>query len=251
VRTLSATVNARQASVSPAASTGAPIVLVHGAWVGEWCWEPVVELLEASGRAVHVVSLTGLGSRRDEAGPHVTLSDHVADVVAVFDTHDIVDATLVGHSYGGRVITKAWPLLTSRVQRMVYLDAHAPLGPDDDAATPPTFVDDGSGMIPFAEFNPSPEVLVAAGSAQAFYSRLSPQSARTLTEPFRVELPATLDKTYVYARCESSQQFHRYAEAARGDASWRYVEVPATHWLMFTHADDVAAVILDPQLGGS
>ena len=39
----------------------------------------------------------------------MTLGDHVADVVAVFHEHDLVDATLVGHSYGGRVITKAWP----------------------------------------------------------------------------------------------------------------------------------------------
>jgi pimeloyl-ACP methyl ester carboxylesterase len=239
-------VNARQAPVSPAATTGAPVVLVHGAWVGEWCWEPVAELLEAAGRSVHVVALTGLGSRRDESGPHVTLGDHVADVVAVFDDHDLVDVTLVGHSYGGRVITKAWPQLAAQVRRMVYLDAHAPLGPDDEA-TAATFADDGSGMIPFAEFTPSSGALVAVGSAEDFYSRLAPQSARTLAEPFRVELPAALDKTYVYASCEPSLHFRRYAEAARADSSWRYVEMPATHWLMFTHPAEVAAIVLDPE----
>ena len=42
-----------------------------------------------------------------------------------------IDATLVGHSYGGRVITKAWPQVATSVRRMIYLDAHAPLGPDD------------------------------------------------------------------------------------------------------------------------
>jgi pimeloyl-ACP methyl ester carboxylesterase len=249
VRTLSATVNARQAPVSPAADTGAPIVLVHGAWVGEWCWEPVVELLEAVGRPVHVVALTGLGSRREEAGPHVTLGDHVGDVVDVFDEHDLVDATLVGHSYGGRVITKAWPQLETRVRQMIYLDAHAPVGSDDEAVAPRPFADDGTGMIPFAEFTPSPEVLVAAGPADAFYARLAPQSARTLAEPFRVELPAALDKTYVHASAEPSEQFRRYAEAARNDGAWRYVEVPATHWLMFTHPREVAAIILDPLHG--
>jgi pimeloyl-ACP methyl ester carboxylesterase len=197
-----------------------------------------------------VVALTGLGSRCDEAGPHVTLGDHVADVVAAFDEHDIVDATLVGHSYGGRVITKAWPQLTARVQRMVYLDAHAPLGPDDEAAAPASFADDGTGMIHFAEFTPNADVFAAVGTADAFYTRLTPQSARTLTEPFRVELPATLDKTYVHAGCEPSQQFRRYAEAARDDPSWRYIEVPATHWLPLTHPREVAAIILDPQQGG-
>jgi hypothetical protein len=102
-------------------------------------------------------------------------------------------------------------------------------------------------MIPFAEFTPSAEVLAAAGTADAFYSRLVPQSARTLSEPFRVELPAALDKTYVHASCEPSRQFQSYAAAARDDPSWRYIEVPATHWLMFTHPGEVAAIILDPQ----
>jgi pimeloyl-ACP methyl ester carboxylesterase len=220
---------------------------VHGAWVGEWCWEPIVELLDAAQRPVQVVALTGLGTRRHEAGPHVTLGDHVADVVATFDDNGLVDATLVGHSYGGRVITKAWPQLELRVGRMVYLDAHAPLGSDDEAATPMSFVDDGSGMIPFAEFTPSADVLAAAGTADTFYSRLTPQSARTLSEPFRVELPDALDKTYVHASREPSPQFRRYAEAARQDPSWYYIEVPATHWLMFTHPGEVARIILDPR----
>ena len=80
----------------------------------------------------------------------------------------------------------------------------------------------------------------------AFYDRLTPQSARTLAEPFRVDLPADLDKTFVFASAEPSPQFRPYAEAARRDPSWRYVEVPATHWLMYTHPAEVAAIILDP-----
>jgi pimeloyl-ACP methyl ester carboxylesterase len=223
----------------------APIVLVHGAWVGEWCWEPVVALLEASGRPVYAVSLTGHGRRRSESGPHVTLGDHVADVVAEFDAHDLTDATLVGHSYGGRVITKAWPQLAARVRRMIYLDAHAPLDPLDVVAP---FAADGSGMIPFAEFVPDEGVLGDARTVAAFYDRLTPQSAQTLAEPFRVELPTTLDKTFVFASAERSPQFRPYAAAARHDPSWRYIEVPATHWLMYTHPREVAAIILDPDL---
>ena len=218
-----------------------PIVLVHGAWVGEWCWEPIVGLLEAAGRSVYPVSLTGHGARRDESGPHVTLGDHVADVVAVFDEHDLVDATLVGHSYGGRVITKAWPEVASRVRRMVYLDAHAPLG--NGAAS--RYAAGPDGMIPFAEFAPDEAVLGGAECLAAFNERLVPQSARTLAEPFVVDLPAALDKTFVFASAERSTQFRPYAAAARRDPSWRYIEVPATHWLMYTHPREVAAIILD------
>ena len=222
-----------------------PIVLVHGAWVGEWCWEPVVGLLEAAGRPVHAVSLTGHGARRSESGPHVTLDHHVADVVAVFVEHNLDDATLVGHSYGGRVITKAWPQVATRVRRLIYLDAHAPIGPDDARRGNGTYRADADGMIPFTEFVPDEDILGDAVTA-AFDGHVMAQSARTLAEPFRVELPADLDKTFVFASAEQSEQFTAYAEAARRDATWRYVEIPATHWLMYTHPDEVAAIILDP-----
>jgi pimeloyl-ACP methyl ester carboxylesterase len=221
-------------------------VLVHGAWVGEWCWEPVCHLLAESGRSVHAVSLTGHGRRRAESGPHVTLDDHVADLVAEFTTRDLTEVTLVGHSYGGRVITKAWPLVGSRVARIIYLDAHAPLDGDgaDEAVRYPV---DERGMIPIAEFVPARATFGDDAAATAFFARLVPQSPATLSAPFRVELPASLDKTYVFASREPSPQFRAYAEAAKGDPSWRYIEVRATHWLMYTNQHDVAAIILDPE----
>jgi pimeloyl-ACP methyl ester carboxylesterase len=232
----------------PSNPTSRPIVLVHGAWVGEWCWEPIIGLLEAAGRPVYAVSLTGHGRRRGESAPDVTLGDHVADVVAVFREGDLADATLVAHSYGGRVITKAWPEVAARVRRMVYLDAHAPLGSGDDGTgKAPRYAANDVGMIPFAEFQPDEAVLGGDRAVAEFTSRLAPQSARTLSEPFEVDLPAGLDKTYVFATAERSAQFRPYAEAAQRDPSWRYVEIPATHWLMYTHPRQVAAIILDEE----
>ena len=51
----------------------------------------------------------------------------------------------------------------------------------------------------------------------------------------------------MFASAERSTQFRPYAAAARRDPSWRYVEVPATHWLMYSHPREVAAIILDPE----
>jgi hypothetical protein len=102
-------------------------------------------------------------------------------------------------------------------------------------------------MIPFADFVPDPTIFGGADGAAAFFARVAPQSALTLRSPFRVELPPSLDKTYVFASAEPSPQFRCYALAAQQDPSWRYVEIPATHWLMYTHPDEVAAIILDPE----
>ena len=208
-------------------------------------------MLRPSQRPVHAVSLTGHGRRRLESGPHVTLGDHVNDVVTVFEEHDLTDATLVGHSYGGRVITRAWPELAARVHRMIYLDAHAPLQIAEWTNTSSKPAVDHGGMIPFGEFIPADDVFGGASGTAAFYERLMPQSAMTLAEPFSVDLPSELDKTFVFAASEPSPQFRPYADAAKADPSWRYVELPATHWLMYTHPADVAAIILDPQsIGG-
>ena len=95
------------------------IVLVHGAWHGAWAWERVVPLLAAAGVASRALDLPGHG---EDAGP---FGDLHADVARVGETLDEVDgdAVLVGHSYGGAVITEAG--LHPAVTHLVYLAAFA------------------------------------------------------------------------------------------------------------------------------
>jgi pimeloyl-ACP methyl ester carboxylesterase len=221
------------------------IVLVHGAWVGEWSFTPLLPHLEPSGRAIHVVSLTGHGARRHESGPHVTIDMHVADVVGVIETHDLVDVALVGHSYGGRVITAAYPHVAGRVERLVFLDAHAPLAPD--TGQPPERVataEANGGMLPFELYVPDPAEVGGADGFEWFMSRVMPQSFATFAAPLGPPLPDDVPKTYVFATGNQPSRFERYAEAARDHPAWDYVELPGSHWLMFTHPAQVAAAIL-------
>jgi pimeloyl-ACP methyl ester carboxylesterase len=217
------------------------IVLVHGAWVGEWSWSRVLPLLEASGRPVFAVSLTGHGVRRHESGPHITLDDHVADVSAVLEVHDLYDVTLVGHSYGGRVITAAYERLAERIARLVYLDAHAPLAPDS-GQTPErvAIAAANGGMFPFQGYDPDPAVVGGAEGVAWFLERVVPQSFATFMAPLEAQLPAELPKTYVFA----TGYFSGYSAAARDDPAWDYVELDADHWLMFSRPDEVAEIIL-------
>lgn len=221
-----------------------PIVLVHGAWVGEWCWEPVQRALHGSPRTVVAVSLTGHGSRSAESGPYITLDTHVDDVVAVVETADLRNITLVGHSYGGRVITRAWRRLADRVAALVYVDAHAPVGPVACTADRTHRPAADAAMVPFRDFHPSAELLGGEEALAAFYAGVMPQSARALDAPFFEALPADLPKTYVAATAETDRRFRPYHAGAAADPHWRYVELDATHWLLSSHADDVAAAIL-------
>jgi len=98
----------------------APLVLVHGAGAGGWCWDPVAPLLGERGHPVYAPSLSGLDD------PETGLDRHADDVVRVLDEHDLRGVVLVGHSYGGMPITVVAERAPERLRRLVYLDAFAP-----------------------------------------------------------------------------------------------------------------------------
>ncbi|WP_406498532.1 alpha/beta fold hydrolase [Streptomyces sp. NBC_01604] len=105
----------------------ATFVLVPGGWHGSWSFEAVVPLLERAGHTVHALTLTGLRPDDDNATvATANLDTHADDVLRLLDRAHISSATLVGHSYGGMVISAAADRARGRVSRLVYLDAYVP-----------------------------------------------------------------------------------------------------------------------------
>jgi pimeloyl-ACP methyl ester carboxylesterase len=98
-----------------------PVVLVHGAWHGSWCWERVTPLLEEQGLVVRTLDLPSVGA---EPGDAADLSGDAAAVRALLDEIE-GPILLVGHSYGGMVVTQAAAGHTA-VRRLVYLCAFMP-----------------------------------------------------------------------------------------------------------------------------
>jgi pimeloyl-ACP methyl ester carboxylesterase len=198
------------------------------------------------------VSLTGHGQRRSEAGPHITLDDHVADVVQVIQTEDLRDIVLVGHSYGGRVITQAWAQVPGRVARLVYVDAHAPVE-IPEAARPswdPAAADAQATaaqapveMIPFGGVRLDAEMVGGETALAQIRDLLVPHSAATIATPWKVDLPADLPRTYIHATGERLAPFSAYAQVIAKDPMWEYREIPGPHLLVLTHPAEVAAVI--------
>ncbi|MFE5480258.1 alpha/beta fold hydrolase [Nocardia sp. NPDC056541] len=105
----------------------ATFILVPGAWHGSWTFEAVTPLLEAAGHTVHALTLTGLRPDEDDVTvARANLDTHADDVVRLLETAQITDATLVGHSYGGMVISAAADRAAGRISRLVHLDAYVP-----------------------------------------------------------------------------------------------------------------------------
>lgn len=107
------------------------LVLVHGAWGGAWIWRRVLAPLRAAGHEVHALTLTGDGERAHLRHRDIVLRTHVDDVLGLVAAEELHDVVLVGHSYGGMVITGAAAALQmaspKRVRSLVYVDAMVPL----------------------------------------------------------------------------------------------------------------------------
>jgi len=140
----------------------ATFVLVHGGGHGGWCYQRVSRLLGSAGHEVHAPTMTGVGERSHLVGPHVDLSLHVQDIAAVLHYEDLRDVILVGHSYGGMVITGVGGMVPDRIGKLVYLDAANPgngqslvdvAGPVIELTRPAGRVADGVELV----LLPSPE----------------------------------------------------------------------------------------------
>lgn len=98
-------------------------VLVHGAWHGGWCWQSVQDRLVAAGCDVIAPTLAGLGQRAGERFDVTSIDTHVQNVVDAIEQTEFDQIVLVGHSYGGIVITGVADRLAARLKKLVFLDA--------------------------------------------------------------------------------------------------------------------------------
>ena len=104
----------------------ATFVLVHGAWHGAWCWRRVARLLVANGHEVFAPTLAGLAERSHLLAPDINVDNHILDVVNEMKWQQLSDVVLVGHSYGGMVISGVAETMEKSIAAFVMLDAFMP-----------------------------------------------------------------------------------------------------------------------------
>lgn len=101
-------------------------LLVHGAWSGGWDYAKVDSILSAKGDVVYRPTLTGLGERVHLSNANINLSTYISDIVNVIKYENLHNIILVGHSYGGMVISGVAEQLPDRISQLIYLDAMVP-----------------------------------------------------------------------------------------------------------------------------
>jgi pimeloyl-ACP methyl ester carboxylesterase len=195
----------------------ATFVLVHGSFTGGWYWSRVRPLLQAAGHEVWTPTLTGAGDRSHLLSRSVSLETHILDIVNVLRYEDLRDVVLVGHSYGGMVITGAADREPKRVSRLIYLDATVPKngqnatgglteGTGDKLdAMASGGADDASWLLP-------PLPLSANGVTDPadiawIGDRRTPHPLPTLNEPIRLKNGEPTWLPRIYIRCSRREGF--------------------------------------------
>jgi len=221
-------------------SNGSTFVLVHGAWHGGWCWRRVADGLTAKGHYVSAPTLTGVGERMHLASDSVSLSTHIDDIVNEIKWKDLDHIVLVGHSYGGMVITGVAERMRERIVAIVYLDAVIPLdGQSFAALRPPTATPYPTPTVPapaVAQFK------INEKDVDWVKGKLTPQPAKTFTEPLHVTgaYQTVPKKVYVRAPAFPQSGFDAAYQRVRADRSWKTLEMSCGHDVML---DQPAQVI--------
>jgi pimeloyl-ACP methyl ester carboxylesterase len=232
----------------------ATYVLVHGGAHGGWCYGPLARILRSAGHEVHAPTLTGLGDRSHLLRPGIDLDTHIDDVVAVLHYENLREVILVGHSYGGMVITGVADRAPDRVRHLVYLDAATPMdgqslvdiaGPMMEAARARGRVVDGVELVLFPGTEPLPHYGVTDPDDIAWMDeRLTPHPWRCFEQALRLTNEAALGaipQSHIVCTSTLATRDPARIEAAR--AAGRLWDIDTGHDLMITEPEAVGALL--------
>lgn len=228
-------------------------VLVHGAWHGGWCWDKVKENLRAKGDLVYTPTLSGMAEDKNQLDTTINLETHITDIVNLIVKQDLHHVILVGHSYGGVVISGVADRIPERLEKLVYLDA--------------LLVQNGQSAL---SVNPRERQKAFTKAASDFDKGLSipaPSSAwfgvtdsvtikRTnellTNHPFRTfTQPLVLKHTYgnhlplIYIACVNPKLagLEQFAARAKKSKMWKYYELQTGHDAMITMPNELANLL--------
>jgi pimeloyl-ACP methyl ester carboxylesterase len=231
---------------------GRTFVLVHGAWHGGWCWRRVSDLLEKKGHKVFAPTMTGLGERSHLIGGKIDLATHVTDIVNVMKWENLNGIVLVGHSYGGVVISGVAEQMREAIGSIVFLDAFLPESGDSLAAKASQPVREAiAGLVEKGEsaMKPVPAAVFRVNEKDRAWvdAMCTPHPLATLTDKITVTgaRDRVAKKAYIRAKGYPSVPFDGVHEQLKTNSAWRVYELPCGHDAMVDMPDQLTEILIE------
>lgn len=233
-------------------------VLIHGAWHTGAEIEAVADAVRAAGHTVHCPTLAGNNPGDDRA--NTGLEDAIASAVRYIEEKNLTQVRLVGHSYGGMVISGVADRIAARLKRLVYINAFVPLdGESLNDMVPPHYVTmfdavaeaNGNAVtLPFEIWREAFINDADLATATAAYAKLNPHPYRTFTDKIRLKQPLAalaLGKSYVNCQQDTAMPhglpWHPRLSERLG--LFRLVECPGSHEMFFSNPARLAQAIIE------
>jgi pimeloyl-ACP methyl ester carboxylesterase len=226
-------------------------VLIPGAWMGAWVWEPVTRGLRALGHRVHPVTLSGLATDGEASG--VGLATHVEDVLSILAAGDLRDVILVGHLYGGIVAGQVADRAPERVAHTVYVEAFLPHDGQSllDAYGDP-HAQEGQRRQVAAHHGrwPAPtaadlaqEPDLSAEQRRWLAEHFVGHPGRTIAEPAVLRRPLAAQRATYIACTMAGHSASADVAAMRTEPNWTFRTLDAGHWPMVSARDALVALL--------
>ena len=232
----------------------AAFVLVHGTGGGGWYWQFLAPLLRAAGYDVYTPTLTGVGasSHLSHELNRISLDTHVKDVTNLLFYEDLSEVVLVGHSYGGMVITGVAAREPKRLAQLVYFDAYLPLeGENEIALWPPDQkeryrTDLASGIKFRPPIASSMLEITDPKMSKWVQERLTPHPYSTYEDPPASGTPesASIPRTYIHCTIGPLSSWMEPFVARARKLGWNVYAMAKGHMVMITHPKEVAEILL-------
>lgn len=224
-----------------------PIILVPGFWLGAWAWDEVAATLRADGHQVTALTLPGLESVAADRSS-ITFEDHVQAIVNAVEAAG-EPVVLAVHSGAGAPGYGATDRIPDKIAAMVYVDTGAATG-----ALNPEF-EGVEWPLPEHDELAASENLdgLTEEQLQRFRDRAVHEPAGamldgpTLSNDARLDVPSTAICTAFTSDQYKDAVKEGYPFIA-GFADLRdltYIDLPTSHWPMWSRPDDVAKIIGD------
>lgn len=236
----------------------ATFVLVHGAWHDSSAWRATIQHLEKRGHRAFAPTIAGNGKSAGRSVNHAQCTQSIVDAIIA---NDLCDFVLVGHSYGGTIISKVAEAIPDRIRRLVFFAAFV-LGEGKsllDEAPPETAAlfaqmargsTDNTVMLPFSVFREQFINDASLELAQSVYSELSPQPFQPLADRQDLKKFYSLPTPKSYINCTEDialppGEFGWHPRMSSRLGLYRLVQMAGSHEVMYSNPTGVAEKIIE------